>query len=145
MVRRKKFDFIDDVATADAAYNAYGDSLKKLLENAAAALFATMVELERIAHSVSRDVSVEGDDREELLYNWLAELVYLKDVHGELYSSFDISLNGNGPFQIKANVKGSGIAILSEHTSCDVKAVTYHRLAIEEVKEGLKATVVLDL
>ncbi len=142
---KRQFEFIDDIATADAAYHAYGDSLSELLENAALGLFATMADIKQIKPLTRRQVSVKGDDREELLYNWLAELVYLKDLHAELYSRTEVTIAASRPLELTATLHGCPITELTGHTSCDVKAVTYHRLAIEESDEGLTATIVLDL
>ena len=145
MAQKKQFEFLEDIATADAAYIAYGSSLPELLSNAAAGLFATMVDLDLVPPQVEREIEVEADDREELLYNWLAELIYAKDVHAELYSSFEPKLHGDSPIHLTATVRGIAVDKLSGSTSCDVKAVTYHRFAIEDVATGLRATVVLDL
>ncbi len=145
MANKRKFEFLEDIATADAAFVAYGADLAELLQNAATALFAVMAEPGLVGNDVTRRLKVTGADREELLYNWLAELVYLKDVRSELYNSFEISLVGDTPIRLSAVVKGTPITNLKEQTGCDVKAVTYHRLVIEESDGGLKATVVLDI
>ena len=42
------------------------------------------------AGAVEREVEVQGFDRETLLVNWLNELLYLQEKHGESYSEFNI-------------------------------------------------------
>lgn len=141
----KRFRYLEDIATADAAFEAYGTTVEELFENAASAMFNVMAPLELIGSESVRDVTVAADSQEDLLHNWLAELVYLKDVHGELYSQFKVKIDSVDIHRLAAEVRGDTIASVRDQTHTDVKAVTYHRLAIERREGGLVATVVLDL
>ncbi len=141
---RSRFRYLEQIATADAAFEAYGESLPELFSNAAAAMFNVMVPIELIAPTQEREVTVMADSAEELLFGWLAELIYLKDVHGELYSEFDVSIDGKS-HTLTATIRGEAISNHLANTHTDVKAVTYHRLAIVKNEEGYTATVVLDL
>ncbi len=140
-----RFRYLEDIATADAAFEAYGSTMEEVFENAALAMFNVMAPLELIGDESVRDVTVSADSQEELLHNWLAELVYLKDVHGELYSQFRVRIVVAEEMSLAAEIRGDTIDSVREHTHTDVKAVTYHRLAIERRESGLVATVVLDL
>lgn len=140
-----RFRYLEDIATADAAFEAYGSTMEEVFENAALATFNVMAPLELIGDESVRDVTVSADTQEELLHNWLAELVYLKDVHGELYSQFRVRIVVAEEMSLAAEIRGDTIDSVREHTHTDVKAVTYHRLAIEWRESGLVATVVLDL
>lgn len=142
---KNKFRFLEDIATADAAFEAFGDSLDELFENAALALFSVMAPLELIGAESVRDVTLSAESDEELLFKWLGELVYLKDVHGELYARFKVRVERRDEVTLAAEICGDTIDSVREHTHTDVKAVTYHRLAIEHRDSGLVATVVLDL
>lgn len=119
--------------------------MEELFENAALAMFNVIAPLEMIGEASVRDVTVTADSNDELLHNWLAELVYLKDVHSELYSKFKVRIETRDMIQLAAEIRGDSIDSVREHTHADVKAVTYHRLAIERRDGGLVATVVLDL
>lgn len=140
-----RFRYLEDIATADAAFEAYGSTMEELFENAALAMFNVIAPLEMISDASVRDVTVTADSNDELLHNWLAELVYLKDVHSELYSKFKVRIETRDIVQLAAEIRGDTIDSVREHTHTDVKAVTYHRLAIERRDSGLVATVVLDL
>lgn len=141
----QEFRFLDGIATADAAFEAYGKTLEQLYSSAARAMFAAMVDISRLRPEVSREVRVEAEHREELLYNWLSELVYLKDVYGELYCVFDVQISRAITWRLRSTVFGLPIAKVREHTHTDVKAVTYHHLSITESAEGFVARVILDL
>ena len=142
---RSKFRYLEEIATADAAFEAFGAALGELFENAAFAMFNVMAPLELLGNDSVRDLTVSAESEEELLFNWLAELVYLKDVHGELYSYFAVKIIQGEGVRLAAEIRGDTIDSVKEHTHTDVKAVTYHRLKIEHDESGFKATVVLDL
>ncbi|MBC8262602.1 MAG: archease [Anaerolineales bacterium] len=125
--------------TADLAIRAYGRDMSELFANAAHGMFALMVE-----HSVEepiceREVSLEGMDQESLLVDWLNELIYLHEVEGETYSQFDIETLS--PTQLKAHVTGGP----TKSKTKAIKAATFHELAIEEMADGLVATIVFDV
>ena len=142
---KNKYRYLEEIATADAAFEAHGDSLPELFENAALAMFNVMVPLEKLSNESVRDVTTSAASEEELLFNWLAELIYLKDVHGELYSFFAVRIIQSEVVSLAAEIRGDTIESVQEHTHTDVKAVTYHRLKIEHDDDGFRATVVLDL
>jgi SHS2 domain-containing protein len=141
-----RFEFTDEVATADAAFRAWGDNLNELFASCAAALFATIVELSEIKRVGSQTVECRSTDPERLLYEWLSELVYLKDTRRELYSHFEVKITKtNKEMQLVAEVGGEQFNPLRHQARVDVKAVTYHRLKIEETEAGFTAFVILDL
>ncbi len=140
-----RYQYLENIATADAAFEAYGATMEELFANAALAMFNVIAPLNKIGVESVRDVTVAADSYDELLHNWLAELVYLKDVHGELYSQFKVRIETRDVIQLAAEIHGDTIDSVREHTHTDVKAVTYHRLAIVRRENGLVATVVLDL
>jgi SHS2 domain-containing protein len=143
-VARNKYRYLEQIATADAAFEAFGESLSELFANAAAAMFNVLAPIELIKPVQERELTVMAENEEELLFGWLAELVYLKDVNGELYSEFDVNID-DASHTLSATVRGEAISNHLANTHTDVKAVTYHRLAIVKSEEGYTATVVLDL
>lgn len=142
---RNDFRFVDHVATADAAFEAYGDDLPSLFAVAARALFSVIVDLNQIDPKISREVSLSSETEESLLFDWLAELVYLKDVNRELYREFEVRISTEGGYALDARVKGEKIDPARHQTHTDVKAVTYHQLKITQTDNQFKAFVILDL
>ena len=57
MKNMKKFRFLENIATADAAFEAYGKDLNELFESAALALFETMAETKSIINHQSLTIS----------------------------------------------------------------------------------------
>jgi SHS2 domain-containing protein len=145
MPLKGEFRFLDGIAPSDAAFEATGHDLAEVFGAAASALFAIIVDLEQVRTIVSRQVTLEAESQDELLYAWLSELVYLKDVRRELYSDFDVVIAAGETLRLQATIRGDSVDNLAGLTLTDVKAITYHLLAIESTTSGLKATVVVDL
>ena len=145
MPPKGEFRFLDGIAPADAAFEATGHDLAEVFAAAARAVFAIIVNLEQVRTVISRQVTLEAESQDELLYAWLSELVYLKDVHRELYSDFDVVISTDKTLRLQATIRGDSVDNLAGLTLTDVKAITYHLLAIESTTSGLKATVVVDL
>ena len=140
-----KFRFLDEIAPSDAAFEVAADDLNELFAAAAEALFSVIIDLDEISLKVSRQVTVVADTDVELLYDWLSQLVYLKDVYRELYARFDVSVVRTDQWRLTATIHGDSVDGLREKTRTDVKAVTYHKLEVVKTDKGYKATVVVDL
>jgi SHS2 domain-containing protein len=125
--------------TADRAFRVTGRDLANLLENAARA----MQMLDGLAASdgppATREIAVEGFDRESLLVNWLNEILFLEQAHQLVCETFHI-LEVEG-YRLRATVQTR--ACDERHTH--IKAATFHNLKIRETSQGLEAEVVLDV
>jgi SHS2 domain-containing protein len=126
--------------TADWAFRARGADLQQLFDGAARAMFDLQSrDAFAGADAVEREVEVQGFDRETLLVNWLNELLYLQEKHGETYSEFNISeISESG---LRARIRGRR----SPGAARMIKAVTFHGLEIKHTAEGWEATVVVDV
>lgn len=87
---------------------------------------------------VTREVTVEADDRAQLLAAWLEELVFLAET--EALVPADVRFETLDARGLRACVEGR----LGEPPHL-VKAVTYHRLSFDRAGSGWAATVVLDV
>jgi SHS2 domain-containing protein len=87
---------------------------------------------------VTRDVTVEADDRATLLHAWLEELVFLADAEGFVAEAvrFD-AIDEHG---LRAQVTAR-----QGEPARAVKAVTYHRLAFDRAGESWRASVVFEV
>ena len=134
---RMNFEEIEH--TADWAFRARGRNLAELFENAARAMTSLDKGAAAGKSSVTRDVDVEGIDRETLLVNWLNEILYLAQTHREVYDRFRVSQVSD--HHIRARVRGRPSGNRVSH----IKAATFHDLGIKQTPEGFEATVVLDV
>jgi SHS2 domain-containing protein len=135
--------------TADVGLRAFGATLPELFANAAHGMVALAVEpvgggdaAEKTAPDESRKISAHGGDREELLVNFLSEVLYALDAERWRFSEFRIQrLDGDA---IEAEGWGSR-AGASGHTRVAVKAVTYHQVSVEKSSTGWEAVVYFDI
>ncbi len=126
--------------TADWAFRARGADLQQLFVSAARAMFDLQARHElTAAEAIERDVEVQGFDRETLLVNWLNELLYLQEKHGETYSEFNIGEISET--RLRARIRGRR----SPAATRMIKAVTFHGLEIKRTAQGWEATVVVDV
>ena len=142
----KRFEFLEH--TADLYIAAYGDSLEEAFENAAAAMFEGMTELDKIRPQIEDKVEVEGYDKQALLYNWLEALLLKFETENRLYSRFKIAQiekTATG-FRLTARIRGELFDSNRHPSKVGVKAVTYHQMEIiEDRKEGVTVKFILDI
>jgi SHS2 domain-containing protein len=140
-----QFRFLEDVALADCAVEIEGRDLDDLFETAAAALAELMVDPATVGVTVDRTITLEATALDLLLYDWLSELIFLKDRDGQVFTRARVRVGGNGPFQLAAQLAGG--VIDPEHTArgADPKAVTFHQFALERAGGGWRARVVIDI
>jgi len=141
-----KFRILEDEATADLAFEAYGKNLEKMYENSALALFSIMTDLEDVEVRERDLIVVEAEDREALLLDFLNELIYRREVDRVLFSDFkcDIEETGEG-LKISADCSGEKFDRSEHEAKVEVKAVTYFGMEIEEEGGSWRAKVTLDL
>jgi len=140
-----KYRFLDDVAIADAAFQAEAESIEELFEICAQATFEVMADTKTIGHKYKEDVELIGENLEELLFDWLAELIYLKDVKSMLFSKFDIKIQKKDGYRLAASVWGEPADQKKHKVRVDVKAVTYHLLEVKRSDNKWTAKVILDI
>ncbi len=125
--------------SADWAFRVQGRDLAQLFANAARGLFELQGSAGNGETSVTREVAVNGLDRETLLVNWLNELLYLQETQHESYSRFDILQISDT--HLRARVQGGPL----RHTGKLISAVTFHDLVVRQSENGWEASIVVDV
>jgi SHS2 domain-containing protein len=129
--------------TADLGLRIRAADLNTLFAEAALALFSTLVEDLDTVSSVQRlDVTIPGNDREYLLFDWLKELLYHFEVEHLLLSRFSVKIDANG---LEGYAWGEPFDQQRHELSHEVKAITYHGLRIEQTSDGWLAEVIVDI
>jgi len=140
------YNYLPDIAIADVAFHARGDSPAELFAAAALATTEVMIKPADIHKRIECTVSLRADNMEDLLYEWLSELIYLKDVERLIFIDFNINITGgDSTYDLQATLGGEEIDQNRHELGRDVKAVTYHLFEIKEVNNGYEARVVLDI
>ena len=136
-----------DIATADAAFEAWGESREAMFIAAADATMNVMVgDLATIADRERRTIEVRDEALDLLLFQFLGELVFYKDAERLLLRARSVTIEeAPGGFTARAEAYGETIDRHKHELIVDVKAVTLHRFEVEQTAEGWIARVILDL
>ena len=130
----KRFQFIEH--TADIGLVAYGRNLAEAFANAAYGLFSIIAELKTVRESESRQLELNEDDPEALLFEWLNRLIYFFDVEMLLFKRFDIrDFDGHG---LKATCYGEKYDPSRHQLQRGVKSATYHMLKVDSEKNQVQ-------
>ena len=140
----KRFEVIEH--TADMGIKAYGKDLSELFTNAAYGMASSITDLEKVNPKDVEDISLEAENKEELLVSWLNEIIYLSASQSMLFSKFEVSEIDDR--HLKARIFGEEFDIDKHKIETEVKAATYHRLKISNstLPEGvLQAEIIFDI
>jgi SHS2 domain-containing protein len=138
----KPYEFFDH--TADIGVHVFGRTLEELFTNAARAMFETLGELKKTGNRNQKTVALQAESLEDLLHDWLAELLFEIEVNHMLYDEIEIA--GVAPGRLTASLRGGGIDFARSRTNEEIKAVTYHQLRVEKLEdETWRATVIFDV
>jgi SHS2 domain-containing protein len=141
------YEYLDDIAAADIAFKAWHEKLEQTFVSAAEATMNVMIEeLESIKPRERREIRLDNDALDMLLFEFLQELIYYKDSELMLLRVRELGLEtADGRYSLRAQAEGEKLDLSRHHTRVDVKAVTLHRFALEQTERGWEATVVLDI
>jgi len=131
---------------ADVGVRGRGESLAQAFAECAKAMFSVMVELESVKAKEEVEVKVEAQDKEQLLVNFLNELLYLRDVKEMLFKGFDLYIiEGGENWQLGGKALGEKINKEKHSIKGDVKAASFHQLKVSKGKGGFVAQCVVDV
>ncbi len=129
--------------TADLGLRIRADDLNALFAEAARALFSVIVaNPDDVRPLQQMTLEIEGRQRDELLRDWLGELLYTFHTSHLLFVEFDVDV---GPAGLKATARGEPIDANRHEIEAEVKAVTYHQLKVEQDDAGWLAEVIVDI
>jgi SHS2 domain-containing protein len=144
---RPRYELLEH--TADTGVVVRADSLERLFETAAAAMFDLIADLDRVeASGEGEETRVEAPDLEALLVAWLDELLGRALAAGRVYGEFDVTRVGRsetGAWEVSAVVRGAALDLESGAFRTEVKAVTWHALSVSRDARGLEARVIFDI
>jgi len=138
------FRFLPDVALADIAFAAESDTVEGLFESCALAIMDIMVDPKTLRGSVKRKFFLEAPDLDRLLYDFMTELIVVKDVDSLLFAKFEVELKPD-MLSLKVVAEGEPIDRERHRLRNDVKAVTMHLFGITHDSGKWRTTVVLDI
>ena len=141
------YKFLEEIGTADIAFEATGRDLPELFSDAADATMNVMIEnLDAIEPRETRQIELSNDKLDMLLFDFLQELIYLKDAERLLLRVRNVRIDEKDQkYFLEAEAAGERLNAARHHQRADVKAVTLHDFSVEKENGGWKATVLLDI
>ena len=141
------YKFLEDVGTADIAFEATGRDLPELFTAAADATMNVMIDnLDAIESRETRQIELSNDNVEMLLFDFLQELIYFKDAKRLLLRAHETQIDQKGEaYFLKAKVAGERLDDTRHQQRADVKAVTLHGFSVQKDDGGWRARVLLDI
>src|SRR5947207_1646909 len=141
------YKFLEEIGTADIAFEATGRDLPGLFVAAADATMNVMIDnLDEIEGRETRQIELSNDNIEMLLFDFLQELIYFKDAKRLLLRACEIQIDRKGEvYFLKSKVAGEQLDDIRHQQRADVKAVTLHGFSVEKHDGGWKAKVLLDI
>ncbi|MGD0636547.1 MAG: archease [Nitrososphaerales archaeon] len=143
-MKRPAYRFLPDIALADVAFAASAESPGGLFEACAKALTEVMVDRRSVKPVVEKRLKMKTGDIDGLLYDFLTQLIVLKDVDSLLFKSFVVHVSRDGRTLV-CDMKGDVIDRENHLLRNDVKAVTMHLFGVKHEGAVWRATVVLDI
>jgi SHS2 domain-containing protein len=129
--------------TADFGVQAYGRTLAQVFEHAAFALYDLITDTGILIGNQTMPLAVTGDDPDDLMMNWLRELLYLWNGMGMLVKQ--ASVRQISEFRLTADVAYDLYDRSKHEIRNEIKAVTYHQLKVDRNTDGWFTDFILDV
>ncbi len=140
------YNYLEDIATADVAFEAYGATIEEMFIAAADAVMNTMVnDLSAINKIIDIRLDLLNQELDLLLFNFLNEFIFYKDSQRLLLRVKYLTISHNSSFKLAAVLSGEKLNSENHQLTVDVKAVTLHKFSVVREADGWKATVILDI
>ena len=137
------YRYLDEIK-GDGEFIVNAETLSELLEEAGLAMVRIMYNTEKVGNDKDVKIEVTGSDPEELLYNWLSEIMVIQDSENIFFKDFKVNVNKTD-IGYTAIGKGIGSGGNPEIVQAYVKAITLHNYYVKKTNDGWEARVVVDL
>jgi len=127
----KTYELIDH--TADIGVKAYGKTLSEAFENASRGMFDIITDKSEVESVGQYDIQLEAEDLEQLLVDWLSELLFLNSAKNLVFGFFKVELDEKKK-SLKGRVFGEKFDLSKHKIGAEIKAVTYHMLEVKKKK-----------
>ena len=128
---------------SELAVKVFGSSQADLFANSAVALFDLMTDLEKIRLQERLPLEVEGTDRDDLMVNWMRELLYLFQGSGYLLKQFEIGEAKDN--LVRAQVYGEKLDPDRHEIKTEIRAVAYHQSRMQKTGDQWTAQVIFEV
>jgi SHS2 domain-containing protein len=126
--------------TADTMIKAYGKTMEECFGNAAYGMIDQMVDASTVEPARKEEIKVEAENKEDLLYNFLSEVLFIFDAKRLVLVKFSVRIDGT---ELRCEAWGERFEPEKHRPKQEIKAVTYHMLQVNEQEPSV--TVLFDV
>ncbi|MEX0714988.1 MAG: archease [Planctomycetaceae bacterium] len=129
--------------TADVGLRITAATLDELFAEAGRGFLSLLVDNpEAVRPERSFELEIHGERRDDLLFDWLGELLHHFESERLLPCEFDVEVSQTG---LKATIQGEPMDASRHRMASEVKAITYHQLRVVQTDGGWEAAVIVDI
>jgi len=129
--------------SSDLVIKVSGKTQAELFANSAFALFDLMTDVAKVDVKGHLSLEVEGVDRDDLMVNWMRELLYLYQGSGYLLREFKI-LDVKETY-VRGQVSGEKFDPDRHEIQREIRSVAYHQSRMEKTGDQWTAQVMFEL
>jgi SHS2 domain-containing protein len=133
--------FVEVSHTADVKIRATAPTLENLFSEAVTALMEVLYGPDRKGEE-KREISLDAEDHESLLRDFLSEVLFIAEVDGLVFSSAEIHIDG---CHLVAKLYGEPFNRRRHAMGTEVKGISYSGLAITHDANGYMLDIVFDV
>ena len=138
------FKFLEKIAIADIAFEVTASTLNGLFEESGMAASDIMVNMKTVKPKIKKTIKLSADSLENLMYDFLGELIFLKDTKGFLFKKYSVKVDEK-KCSLTAVMAGEKIDRKRHDLRNDLKAITMHMFVLEKRGKGWYARIVVDI
>jgi len=129
--------------TADVGLRIREPDLDTLFATAGRALFSLIVANPDSIRAVQPTaIRIEGCRTDDLLFDWLAELLFTFDSRQTVFARFEVEVSDT---RLTATAWGEPFDRVRHELEMEVKAITYHGLTVRPEPDGWLAEIIVDI
>ncbi|XP_077972256.1 protein archease-like [Styela clava] len=141
----RKFEYLDH--TADVQIHSWGEDLSEAFEQAAMGMFNYMTDIDGVCPESHREIEVEGEDLESLLYKFLDEFLFMMSCV-PYYIPREVKITEFDEKEFKIKAVGYGEEFDEKRhggQGTEIKAITYSAMEILTTPGSAQTFVIVDI
>jgi SHS2 domain-containing protein len=138
------FRFLEHIS--DVYVEASGSSLEEAFVQGAYAIFETMTDIKALEARESREIKIEAEDLQALLFEWIDQFLYLFDTERLMFSKFKIKIEkiASG-YRLEGMCWGEKFDSEKHPARTEIKAPTYSLMEIIQKPSKITLRFVMDI
>jgi SHS2 domain-containing protein len=129
--------FLDSVEYLDHMTDAYlrirGQTMKEAFEYSAMGLVNIMYDIENIEKNQRIPILAEGEELENLLFDWLDKILLMMLIDKVIFSKFNIEITfdrSSANYVLTGYGEGELVDLNKHELKVEIKGITYHEMKI---------------